>query len=104
MNTKEAIMSALGCIIVFLTMIVTEFCFRMSLEFRQKSVKCIKSYLDSKVPIKKLDELFFKSCSPLEIWIGGLFRIETNSLCLEVYGIFITQAVTQLLITFNNIM
>ncbi len=87
--------------IINLQLIVgTGFLYQLALGIRDASVQSVSSYQRSGRPQRRVDTAFWKSCYPLEVWIGGLFTVSSRNFILFVFWEIILKTSIDLMLTF----
>ena len=98
MRTKMPFISLISFMILIGWSSINIFVFGKTLKTRQDSIEYTQSYLRGE-QIRKIDKVFFTSCTPLELWIGSFFTIKKKSFSPEVFCVIIIQIVAHILIT-----
>lgn len=101
-NFMMVVVGLLGLIMVGIINVILEFCIQHSLNLRYNSLEYVDSYFRNDFTLNKLERKVLKSCYPLEIEVGTLFKFTTRSFCLRLFGDIILQNIITLLLTFQG--
>jgi hypothetical protein len=79
-------------------LLVSAVCIRLAIQLSLHSKDMINCLKKSDTTIRKVEAKFWKSCTPIEIWVGNFFSYTSPDFIFQVYGKIIFESVISLIL------